>query len=53
MKINIVVGGRFNANLVANFFQKRKVDFYIYTSSPPKKWRNKNELSNLVNQSYD
>ena len=38
MKVNILVGARFNGKLVADFLQKKNIDNYIYTSSPPKKW---------------
>ena len=39
MKINILVGARFQAKLLANFFQKNYIDCTIYTSSPPKNWQ--------------
>jgi glycosyltransferase involved in cell wall biosynthesis len=38
MKVNLLVGARFNAKLVANFLQRNNIDNFIYTSSPPKKW---------------
>lgn len=37
-KINILVGARFQAKLLANFLQKQKSDFVVYTSSPKKNW---------------
>jgi glycosyltransferase involved in cell wall biosynthesis len=38
IKVNLLVGARFQAKLVANFLQKNNIDTNIYTSSPPKKW---------------
>jgi len=38
MKVNLLVGARFNGKLVADFLLKNNIDTCIYTSSPPKKW---------------
>ena len=38
IKVNILVGARFQAKLVANFLQKNNINNFIYTSSPSKNW---------------
>ena len=40
IKVNILVGARFNGKLVADFFQRKSIDFYIYSSAPANKWHN-------------
>ncbi len=40
MKVNILVGARFQAKLLADFFQKNNICCHIYTSSPASKWKN-------------
>lgn len=46
--INLVVGGRFNANITAISLLKSRRVFNIYTSSPPKKWGTARENVNFI-----
>lgn len=38
MKVNIVVGARFNAGITAKALVRNRIDFSVYTSSPSKNW---------------
>jgi glycosyltransferase involved in cell wall biosynthesis len=48
MSINIVVGARFNAGIVAEVLVRNKMEMTVYTSSPSKNWGTASENTRFV-----